>query len=58
MIVPGKIPCWKVPPVARGALFEAHKRFINNENQIAQDAFFVLKKENFLSQEQIQVKKF
>ena len=35
MIVPGKIPSWKVPPEARVALFEPHERFINNENQLA-----------------------
>ena len=40
MIVPGTIPGWKAPPVARVALFEPHKRFINNESQIAQGALF------------------
>ena len=40
MIVPGTIPCWKAPPVARVALFEPHERFINNENELTQDALF------------------
>ena len=40
MIVPGTNPGWKAPPVARVALFEPHERFIDNENQIAQDAIF------------------
>ena len=40
MIVPGTIPGWKVPPIARVALFEPHERFIDNENQIARDALF------------------
>ena len=31
IIVPGAIPGWTVPPVARVALFEPHERFINNE---------------------------
>ena len=44
MIVPGIIAGWKAPPVARVALFEPHKRFINNENQIAQDALFNFEK--------------
>ena len=44
MIVPGTIPGWKAPPVARIALFEPHERFIDNENQIAQDALFSLEK--------------
>ena len=44
MIVPGTIPGWKAPPVARVALFEPHKRFIDNENQIAQDALFSFEK--------------
>ena len=38
--MPGKIPGRKAPPVARVALFETHKRFINNENQIAEVALF------------------
>ena len=40
MIVPGTIPGWKAPPVARVALFEPHERFMDNEDQIAQDALF------------------
>ena len=44
MIVPGTIPGWKVPPVARVALFEPHERFIDNENQVAQDALFSFEK--------------
>ena len=44
MIVPGTIPVWKVPPAARVALFEPHERFIENENQIAQDALFSFEK--------------
>ena len=40
MIVPGTIPGWKAPPIARVALFEPHERFIDNEDQIAQDALF------------------
>ena len=44
MIMPGTIPDWKVPPVARVALFEPHERFIDNENQIAQDALFSFEK--------------
>ena len=40
MIVPGKIPSWKAPPVAGFAWFEAHQRFINDKNEIAQDALF------------------
>ena len=44
MIVPGLIAGWKAPPVARVALFEPHKRFINNENQIPQDAMFSFEK--------------
>ena len=43
-VVPGTIPGWKVPPVARVALFEPHERFINNENQIGQDALFSFEK--------------
>ena len=44
MIVPGTIPVWKAPPVARVAWFEPHERFIDNENQIAQDALFSYEK--------------
>ena len=44
MIVPGTIPGWKVPPVARVPLFEPHERFIDNENRIAQDALFGFEK--------------
>ena len=44
MIVPGTIPGWKAPPVARVALFEPHERFIDNENQIPQDALFSFEK--------------
>ena len=44
MTVPGTIPGWKVPPVARVALFEPHECFIDNENQIAQDALFSFEK--------------
>ena len=44
MIVPGTIPGWEAPPVAKVALFEPHERFIDNENQIAQDAFFSFEK--------------
>ena len=44
MIVPGKTPCGKAPPVARAALFEPNERFITNENQIAQDAVFGFEK--------------
>ena len=44
MIVPGTIPGWEAPPVARVALFEPHERFIGNENQIAQDALFSFEK--------------
>ena len=43
-IVPGPIPGSKLPPVARVALFEPHERFINNENQIAEDALFSFEK--------------
>ena len=43
-IVPGTIPGSKLPPVARVASFEPHERFINNENQIAQDALFSFEK--------------
>ena len=44
MIVPGTFPGWKVPPVARVALFEPHERFISNENQTTQDALFSFEK--------------
>ena len=44
MIVPGTMPGWKAPPVAKVALFEPHECFINNENQIAQDALFSFEK--------------
>ena len=44
MIVPGTIPGCRAPPVARVALFEPHERFINNENQIVQDALFSFEK--------------
>ena len=40
MIVPSTIPGWKAPPGARVALFEPRERFIDNENQLAQDAWF------------------
>ena len=44
MIVPGTIPGWEAPPMARVALFEQHERFIDNENQVAQDALFSFEK--------------
>ena len=44
LIVPGTIPGWKAPSVARVALFEPHERFIDNENQRAQDALFSFEK--------------
>ena len=44
MIVPGTIPGWKAPPVARVALSEPHERFIGYENQIAKDALFSFEK--------------
>ena len=44
MIVPGTISGWKSPPVARVASFEPHERFIDNDNQIAQDALFSFEK--------------
>ena len=44
MIVPGTILGWKTTPVARVALFDPHKRFINIENRIAQDALFSFEK--------------
>ena len=40
MILPGTLPGWKAPPLARVALFEPHEHFIDNENQTAQDALF------------------
>ena len=46
MIVPGTIPGWKAPPVARVAWSEPHERFIDNENQIAHDALFSFEKRN------------
>ena len=44
MIVPGTLPGWKAPPVARVALFEPHERFTDNENQKAQDGLFSFEK--------------
>ena len=44
MIVPGKILGWEAPPVARIDSFQPHERFINNENQKAQDALFSFEK--------------
>ena len=44
MIVPGTIPGWKAPSVARVVLFEPHERFIDSENKIAQDALFKFEK--------------
>ena len=44
MIVPGTIPGWKAPPVTRVAWFKQHERFIDNENQIVQDALFSVEK--------------
>ena len=44
MFVPAAIPGWKAPPVTRVALFEPHERFIDNQNQIAQDALFNFEK--------------
>ena len=44
MIVPGTIPGWEAPSVARAALFEPQERFIDNENQVAQDALFSFEK--------------
>ena len=38
------IPGWKAPPVARVGLFEPQTRFIDNENQIAQDALISFEK--------------
>ena len=45
MIAPGTIAGWKEPAVAAVELFEPHERFINEENQIAQDALFSFEKE-------------
>ena len=42
MIVPGTIPGWKAPPVARVALFEPHEGFL--KNGIAQEALFRFEK--------------
>ena len=44
MIVPGTVPGWKALPVTRVYLFEPHERFIDNENQIAQNALFSFEK--------------
>ena len=44
LIVFGTILGWKAPPVARVVLFEPHERFIDNDNQIAQDALFSFEK--------------
>ena len=44
MIVRGNFTGWKTPPAARVALFEPHERFIDNENQMAQDALFSFEK--------------
>ena len=44
MIVPCKIPGWKEPLVARVDLFGRHERFVDNKNQIAQDALFSFEK--------------
>ena len=44
MIVPGKIPGWKAPPVVTVASIEPQERFIDNENQIAEDALFSFEK--------------
>ena len=44
VIVPGTIPGWKAPPVAKVALVEPHERFINKNNQIAQDALLSFEK--------------
>ena len=43
MIVPGTIPGWKAPPVAR-IVFLNSTSDIDNENQIAQDASFNFEK--------------
>ena len=45
MIAPGTIPGWKAPPIARVAFVEPHECFIDNENQIAQDALFSFEKD-------------
>ena len=44
MIVLGTTPGWNAPPVARVALFEPHERFMDSENQTAQDAVFGFEK--------------
>ena len=44
MIVPGTNAGYRAPPVARVALFEPRERFIDNENQLAQDALFSFEK--------------
>ena len=48
MVVPGTILGWKAPPVARVALFEPNECFIDNENQIAQDALLSFEKRRIL----------
>ena len=44
MIVPGAIPGWEAPPIATVRSYALYERFINNENQIAQDALFCFDK--------------
>ena len=44
MIVPGTVPGWQAPPVARVALSEPYECFLNDENQMAQDALFSFEK--------------
>ena len=44
MIVPGTIPGWKAPPVAKVVLLAPQERFTDNENQIAEDALFCFEK--------------
>ena len=44
MFMPGTIPGWKAPPVARIALIQPHECFKNIKNQIAQDAIFSFEK--------------
>ena len=44
LIVPDTIPGCKAPPVARVALFEPDDNFIDNENQIPQDALLSFEK--------------
>ena len=44
LIVPDTIPGCKAPPVARVALFEPDDSFIDNENQIPQDALLSFEK--------------